>query len=75
MFLADHVQLFCIKRSTRILREILEQHGKRGFAIACKSAGISRGTGRRMLGSYDDIGAIKQVAKKECGLKTSKTFI
>jgi len=74
VFLTGHIQLFCKTRSPEILKEIIKQHGEKGFSKACKSAGVSRGIGRRMLGSYDDTGAIKQVAKKECGLKTSKYF-
>jgi methyl coenzyme M reductase beta subunit len=71
MFLKDAVAIFKKERKPSDLQFILDNHGSKGFSIACKAAGISRGAGKRMLGSYQDDGAIKQVASNACGLKTS----
>lgn len=72
MFLYEHIELFKKTRTARVLEEILKEHGKQGFSLACKAAGISRGTGKRMLGIYNDAGAISQIASKACGCRTTK---
>lgn len=72
MYLQEAIALFCKTRSPELLQTILKQHGKRGFALACRAAGMSREAGRRMVGAYSDSGAIAQLAKRACGLKTPR---
>lgn len=72
MRLRDMLSAFVETRSTEVLREIKRRYGNYGFSLACKLAGISRGTGKRLLKIYDDSGAIEQIAAHACGLRTSK---
>lgn len=72
MYLNDHIDLFKREKSADILQVILKEHGPKGFSIACRRVGISRGTGKRMLGIYNDDGAISQISRRACGCKTSK---
>jgi len=74
MYLRDAVEAFCRTRNPELLRLILREHGRKGFSIACKVAGISRGAGKRLIGVYKDDGAISQVAAKACGLKTCRWY-
>ncbi|OPY61652.1 MAG: hypothetical protein A4E56_01887 [Pelotomaculum sp. PtaU1.Bin065] len=72
MFLHEHIDLFRKIKSKDVLKDIRREHGLMGFSMACRCAGISRGAGKRLLGMYDDSGAIAQIAAKECGYKTTK---
>lgn len=54
MYLRDALARFKETKDIAILSLILERHGKRGFVLACKSAGMPRGVGKRMLASYDN---------------------
>ena len=72
MYLREAVEAFSRTRDPELLRMILRKHGKKGFSIACRAAGISRGAGKRLLGIYNDNGAIAQIAKQAAGLKTSR---
>ncbi|MGI6286265.1 hypothetical protein SEF58_10680 [Neomoorella humiferrea] len=68
------IEQFLKTRSPELLREILNHHGKYGFSLACHKAGISRGKGKRMIGIYNDDGAIRQIAAR-VGYSRSKPFI
>lgn len=72
MYLREVVEVFSKTRNPELLRQILKEHGKKGFSIACRAAGISRGAGKRLLGIYSDNGVIAQITKRAAGLKTSK---
>ncbi|MGB9859394.1 MAG: hypothetical protein ACPLQP_05610 [Moorellaceae bacterium] len=74
MYLREAVGAFRRSRDPELLRQILKEHGQKGFSIACRAAGISRGAGRRLIHTYDDSGAISQMAAKSCGLKTSSIW-
>lgn len=74
MYLDDHITLFKKNRTADVLRVILNEHGPKGFSLACKSAGISRGAGKRMLGIYNDAGSISQIARNACGCAITKVY-
>ncbi|HBC93334.1 MAG TPA: hypothetical protein DCZ10_10685, partial [Pelotomaculum sp.] len=64
LLLSDYLCLFEKTKSAEILKKILDEHGPRGFSLACRRARISRGSGKRMLKIYNDDGEISQIAKK-----------
>ncbi|HHV57478.1 MAG TPA: hypothetical protein GXX50_06915 [Firmicutes bacterium] len=71
MFLRDMISQFVKTSDFGLLRDILKQHGRRGFNLACRAAGIRRGEAHRRLRLYNDNGPIHEVAKAACGLKTT----
>lgn len=71
MQLRDAIDLFLASRETTVLQMIRQQHGKRGFRIACKVAKLRESEAKRLLGIYDDTTAIQQLAAKSCGLRLS----
>lgn len=72
MRLRDAISSFERTHSPVILAAILEEHGRRGFALACRAAGIPRGVGKRMIGIYDDSFNVKKLARREAGLHISR---
>lgn len=73
MYLSDSIDFFMRNHSADVLKQIIKEHGKQGFSIACKRAGLKRGDGKRILGIYNDDGPISQVASVY-GFTTSKAF-
>lgn len=72
MELQKMLETFANEQTPELLLAIRKKYGKFGFSLACKVAGITRGEGKRILGLYDDTKAIKQLASRVCGLKTSR---
>ncbi|WP_041537641.1 hypothetical protein [Carboxydothermus hydrogenoformans] len=72
MELRKMLEAFANEQTPELLLAIRKKYGKYGFSLACKVAGISRGQGKRMLGLYDDTKAIRQLANRLCGMKTSR---
>jgi hypothetical protein len=71
MFLRDMIEQFRRTRDLELLRRILDEHGKRGFALACRAAKMSRGQAKRLLGLRDPAGEIHALAVRACGVRTS----
>ena len=73
MKLRDHLQKFSESQTSDQLALILREHGIKGFSLACRSARISRGAGKRMLGIYNDTGSIRQLTNQSCGYISSRS--
>lgn len=74
MYLRETLELLEKTRDKALLRQILEEHGTRGFSLGCKVLGITRGQGKRWLGIYDPTAEVKRTAVRACGLKTSSLW-
>jgi len=72
MRLREMVAAFAREQTPELLSAIRRKYGSYGVSLACKVAGMGRGQAKRVLGVYDDTKAIKQLASKLCGLKTTK---
>lgn len=71
MFLRDMIEQFRRTRDLGLLRRILEEHGRRGLALACRAARLRRGEAKRLLGLRNSAGEAHALAVRACGVRVS----
>lgn len=71
MYERELIALFVKTREPSVLKQIKNQCGMQAFTKACRRAGITQGQGNSIIGTYNDVGPIAQLAAK-LGYATSK---